>query len=235
MVDFSSDFDYFLSMKIERINENQIKCTLNRSDLASRQLKISELAYGSEKTQALFQDMMEQASNEVGFEASDNPLMIEAIPVSTDCIVLMITKVEDPEEIDTKFSQLTQLDDLFGGTAGITGTEAETFITALSEKIQSVPLSKLYSFDNLDTVISFARHANVESCESSRLYKSTENGRYYLLLDKGACDIKNFGMLCNTALEYGCRETMSFARGAFMDEHFDIILKEDALPNLANV
>ena len=29
-------------MKIERLNENQIRCTLNKSDLASRQLKINE-------------------------------------------------------------------------------------------------------------------------------------------------------------------------------------------------
>ena len=68
-------------MKIERISENQIKCTLSRSDLASRQIRMSELAYGTEKTRGLFQDMMEQASNEVGFDANDLPLMIEAIPV----------------------------------------------------------------------------------------------------------------------------------------------------------
>ena len=30
-------------MKIERLNENQIRCTLNKSDLASRQLKIMSL------------------------------------------------------------------------------------------------------------------------------------------------------------------------------------------------
>ena len=40
-------------MKIERVNENQIRCTLNQADLASRQLKISELAYGSEKAKEL--------------------------------------------------------------------------------------------------------------------------------------------------------------------------------------
>ena len=31
--------------------------------------------------------------------------MIEAIPVSTESIVLIITKVEDPEELDTRFSR----------------------------------------------------------------------------------------------------------------------------------
>ena len=49
-------------MKIEKINENQIKCTLNKSDLASRHIKISELAYGSEKAKDLFRDMMQQSS-----------------------------------------------------------------------------------------------------------------------------------------------------------------------------
>ena len=36
-------------MKIERVNENQIRCTLNQADLASRQLKISELAMAVKK------------------------------------------------------------------------------------------------------------------------------------------------------------------------------------------
>ena len=92
-------------MKIEKLSENQIRCTLNKSDLAARQLKISELAYGSEKAKKLFQDMMQQASYEFGFEAEDIPLMIEAIPVSADCIVLIVTKVDDPEELDTRFSK----------------------------------------------------------------------------------------------------------------------------------
>ena len=94
-------------MKIERVNENQIRCTLNKDDLASRQLKISELAYGSDKAKELFRDMMQQASYEVGFDAEDIPLMIEAIPISADCIVLIVTKVENPEELDTRFSKFS--------------------------------------------------------------------------------------------------------------------------------
>lgn len=92
-------------MKIEKINDNQIRCTLTHSDLANRELKISELAYGSDKAKSLFKDMMEQASYEFGFEADDIPLMIEAVPISSECIVLTITKVEDPEELDTRFSK----------------------------------------------------------------------------------------------------------------------------------
>ncbi len=92
-------------MKIEKINDNQIRCTLTKSDLADRELKISELAYGTEKAKSLFRDMMQQAAYEFGFEAEDIPLMIEAIPLSQDCIILVITKVDDPEELDTRFSK----------------------------------------------------------------------------------------------------------------------------------
>lgn len=92
-------------MKIEKVNDHQIRCTLTREDLADRELKISELAYGTEKAKNLFRDMMQQASYEFGFEAEDIPLMIEAIPLNSECIVLIITKVEDPEELDTRFSK----------------------------------------------------------------------------------------------------------------------------------
>lgn len=92
-------------MKIEKVNDHQIRCTLTRADLADRELKISELAYGTEKAKNLFRDMMQQASLKFGFEAEDIPLMIEAIPLNADCIVLIITKVEDPDELDTRFSK----------------------------------------------------------------------------------------------------------------------------------
>lgn len=92
-------------MKIEKVNDHQIRCTLTKADLADRELKISELAYGTEKAKNLFRDMMQQASLKFGFEAEDIPLMIEAIPLNSDCIVLIITKVEDPEELDTRFSK----------------------------------------------------------------------------------------------------------------------------------
>lgn len=98
-------------MKIEKVSDNQIRCTLTKEDLADRQLKLSELAYGTEKAKSLFRDMMQQASYEFGFEAEDIPLMIEAIPLSPDCIILIITKVEDPDELDTRFSKFAPASD----------------------------------------------------------------------------------------------------------------------------
>lgn len=103
-------------MHIEKINDHQIRCTLNQKDLSDRELRISELAYGSEKAKALFRDMMQQASYEFGFEAEDIPLMVEAIPMYPDSLVLVITKVDDPDELDTRFSRFTDDDDDFEHT-----------------------------------------------------------------------------------------------------------------------
>lgn len=109
-------------MKIERINENQIRCTLTRLDLSSRNLNLGELAYGSEKARGLFREMIQKASNEVGFDAEDIPLMVEAIPLSGESVMLVITKIEDPEELDTRFSKFSPLsedgaENLWGGLA----------------------------------------------------------------------------------------------------------------------
>ncbi len=95
-------------MKIERISENQIRCTLYKADLADKELLLTELAYGTDKAKELFRELMQQASTELGFEVDNIPLMIEAIPVSPDCLILIITKVEDPDELDTRFSRFTK-------------------------------------------------------------------------------------------------------------------------------
>lgn len=120
-------------MKIEKVNDHQIRCTLTKADLADRELKISELAYGTEKAKNLFRDMMQQAAQKFGFEADDIPLMIEAIPLNADCIVLIITKVEDPEELDTRFSKFAP-----SAEEGEDGIDPDDYSTRASETADSI-------------------------------------------------------------------------------------------------
>ena len=49
-----------------------------------------------------------EASYEFGFDAEDIPLMIEAVPLTADSILLIVTKVEYPEELDTRFSHFSE-------------------------------------------------------------------------------------------------------------------------------
>lgn len=146
-------------MKIEKLSDTQIRCTLSKEDLSQRQLHLSELAYGSEKAKELFRDMMQQASIELGFEADNIPLMIEAIPISNDCLVLVVTKVEDPDELDTRFSRFSKInvDDSFDEDfSDIDDTDFEEMDFLDDEDDidmddEPLPFSPSSDFDNADS------------------------------------------------------------------------------------
>ena len=95
-------------MRIEKINENQIRCFLTKEDLEARNLKLSELAYGSDKAKELFRELMRWAYYKFNFDAENIPLMIEAVPLSADSILLIVSKVAYPEEFDSRFSEFTE-------------------------------------------------------------------------------------------------------------------------------
>lgn len=149
-------------MKLEKLSDTQIRCTLSKEDLSQRQLHLSELAYGSEKAKELFRDMMQQASIELGFEADNIPLMIEAIPISNDCLVLVVTKVEDPDELDTRFSRFSKInvDDSFDEDfSDIDDTDFEEMDFLDDEDDidmddEPLPFSPSSDFDNADSDVS---------------------------------------------------------------------------------
>ena len=146
-------------MKLEKLSDTQIRCTLSKEELSQRQLHLSELAYGSEKAKELFRDMMQQASIELGFEADNIPLMIEAIPISNDCLVLVVTKVEDPDELDTRFSRFSKInmDDSFDEDfSDIDDTDFEEMDFLDDEDDidmddEPLPFSPSSDFDNADS------------------------------------------------------------------------------------
>ena len=52
---------------------------------------------------------MNKAATELGFETSeDNPLMVEAIPVSKECLILVITRVDNPEDFREHYKKLAE-------------------------------------------------------------------------------------------------------------------------------
>lgn len=237
-------------MKIEKLNDNQIRCTLTHADLAARQLKLSELAYGTEKAKSLFHDMMQQASFDFGFDAEDIPLMIEAIPASSDSIVLIITKVEDPEELDTRFSKFTPLNDFDSApTEPLEKLEGAEDLLELLNKVKEATAElpkpakqptgtfnvKLFSFDSLDDVIHAAHLLSPLYNGSNTLYANRANGAYILALTQSDHSTNEFNKICNMLSEYGSLEKASSATLAFLEEHCEITISANAVQKLAKV
>lgn len=260
-------------MKIEKINENQIRCTLSKDDLIDRQLRISELAYGTEKAKALFREMMQQASAELGFEADDIPLMIEAIPVSPESLILVITKVEDPDELDTRFSKFSpdqndelettdtdeayvdeiincfdQINELLDDRK--TSIEEEDNIsfdmdeTSEKQQIQSqsyseskltADMTKVFAFSELSEIINLSSHLTHYYYGQNRVYKDPISGVYYLCINKSNHTPEEFNKICNIVSEYGKAEKTTYATLDYFKEHFDCIVKDEAIAILSNL
>ncbi|MBR6238576.1 MAG: adaptor protein MecA [Lachnospiraceae bacterium] len=276
-------------MKIEKVNDHQIRCTLTRADLADRQLKLSELAYGTEKAKNLFRDMIRQASINFGFEAEDIPLMIEAIPLNSDCIVLIITKVEDPEELDTRFSRFapsvmddedeegyeydypeaeeeaslnhvpdnseqaidnSELINLFNRikqeAANIIGTNPADVSVSVTEikdngtvtertSSDEEPVTKIFAFDSMRELITTAEIVGDMYDDENSLYRDMSNGQYVLALGLKKGNKETFNKTCNILSEYGRLKRLSSASESYFEEHYEEIIKGNALQTLAKI
>lgn len=236
-------------MKIEKVNENQIRCTLTREDLASRELKISELAYGTEKAKTLFRDMMKQANCEFGFEAEDIPLMIEAIPLNAECIVLIITKVEDPEELDTRFSRFApsvteeggedidspyeespgEILDLFRRMQTEEGAAETGNASGAATAAETREHTRIFLFRSLQQVMEVSAVIAESYRGLSTLYKEERSGGYLLLFTQGNESAESFDRVCNIVSEYGLPQRSVPATGAFLAEHNEALIIGNAV------
>ena len=252
-------------MKIEKVNDQQIRCTLTKEDLAKRQMKLSELAYGTEKAKSLFKDMMEQASFEFGFEVADIPLMIEVIPMSAECLVLIVTKVENPEELDTRFSKFmpqnntpseeleemiseisnqdTEVLDLFKRIQDTHSTKTKTDVTKKTlaatdtkdDGETTINVSVMYNFPSLAALTKLARMSENLFDGSNSLYKDSKNNQYILVITNNECNKSSFNKICNMLSEYGEPINAPGMSEVFLQEHHTPIIVNNALQTLAQV
>ena len=240
-------------MKIEKIDENSIALVINSDELKDRNLKLSDLSYGSEKAKDLLVEVMLRAKDEVGFDP-DAPLAVEAVPLKDGDIKLIVSKVYNPDELDARFSRFTpikneklpisimqMLEETFerfeevlkqSNTRGI--NEVNNF-----EKLElrkNIESTVIFEFEEIDKASDACKNVNSYDYVSV-LYKDEKSSKYYLVLSVNGSISKesndNFNKVCNTLAEYGNRiKGKAGLNQAFYEEHYKIIIKEDAVRKL---
>lgn len=248
-------------MKFERINDKQIRCTLSSFDLSMRNLGPNDMVYGSSKVRGLFTEMMEKASQELGFEADGTPLMIEAIPQADQSIVLVITKVDDPEELDIRFSRFSEspegpenlleslmqkaLGPMAGALAGPMGQGPQSGIPGNPTVVQ-VPiqldlnglkqgLKGAYVFENIDKAIEAAHALNGSFTGESSLYKNPITKEFFLTVSTDNAEDPLYLSTCNLLSEYGRLTLTNYSGDSYYEEHYEPIIKKNALNALAKI
>ena len=230
-------------MKLERINENKIRCILTSGDLSSRQIMLGELAYGSDKAKALFRDMMDLAAEELGFETDDMPIVVEAVPMENGSIVLTISKVDNPEELDARFSRFTP----YANAAEEETDEEESpslWQAACEYDIDDNETTGIFSSEEQDmAVFEFASLSDVTKMSNhlpdtftclNTLCKNPRSGHFYLIVIRPAAREQDYLLLCRLASEYGRMYRTSSVRKLFahIREHYTLIIRDYAVQRL---
>lgn len=239
-------------MKIEKINDKQIRCTISKSDLAERKIKLSELACGTGNSKELFRDMIRQASDDFGFEVDDIPLMVEAIPVSPECIILILTKVDDPKETENHFAKLLgeeemdlleKFEDSDGNPFDIIDEDFDeddspqdsANIYTTSDDSDNKLLFSIFSFDDLNKIIELSKMLHPIYEGDSSLFKSPQNHKYYLSMCTDTRHQESLRYVTNLLSEYGTHEHAVYNSEFFFIEHYERIIEENAIEKLAGL
>jgi len=228
-------------MKAERINKDQIRFILDINDLMQRDIRVQELAYGSQKTQALFDDMMKTALDQYGIDFSGKPLMIEAIPLSDDKLSITVTKVEGMAEIGALIGTNLPGDKNYGGgqvkeipeEAG-EAPSGENGPVSMEMGVMTNDETVTYEFHSLSPLLEVARQAPEKLALKNRLLYDEVTGYYYLI-----CQVKKItanlryliAMLSQFSSDWYAGGRVSMV----VEEHFKTVIPYRALQKLGKM
>lgn len=277
-------------MRIERVNENVIRCYISKEDLDARHINISELAYGTDKAKDLFSEVMQWANSQFNFDTDGEPLMIEAVPLNAESLILIVSKVSYPEELDSRFSDFSDDEDdedfdfdddelndfnvyddnpvpakvvsahdvlrqyaLDRGENLAVAEKPKDGKKALNDTPDVLPftkdtvrneerkpsgdprpLARLLSFDSLDDVIKIAPLINSIYHGKNDLFKA-DDGYYFLLVRMEDDTPVNFNKVCNILTEFAENERLTQGTENFIDEHAEVLIKDNAIKVLSEV
>ena len=160
--------------------------------------------------------------------------------------MLVITKIEDPEELDTRFAKFTPFmeEDPKAHMARLAREFLEGAQTDLSEPPETAPASsrtedaasqtgpRIFRFDSLDRISEAARAVRTICPSSSTLYKKPDTRQYYLVLRKEDGSDLEFSRTCNILAEYSVKLPAESVSEAYFKEHYQTIISKQALNRL---
>jgi len=200
-------------MKIEKLDENKIRITLNLEDLKEKDIDLHTFMSNSIESQRIFLDMLEEAEKEVGFKTDNYRVMIEALALSNGTFVLTVTKFET--DIDREKNKYKKV-------------HIKRKLTDLNNK------DMIYRFSSFEEFCDFCGIFAQESiinrknfCSKCSLY--TYNQNYYLILSNINFSLKFTKAFFNHIIEYASPVHNSNLFNGKIQEYGKAIIKSNAL------
>jgi adapter protein MecA 1/2 len=189
-------------MRLERLNYNKIKVFLTIDDLMDRGLTKEDLWKDSLKVHQLFREMMDEANEELGFEAH-GPIAVEVYSLQAQGMIIIVTKNHEDDENDEDYD--------------------EDYIEMQVQVGESVDI--IYEFNEFEHLIQLSERLYKLGTIEGTVYHYNE--RYYLLFeDHQRLDVDH--LIANVA-EYGSPSTITVHR---LQEYGKLIFDENAIQQI---
>ncbi|MGF7050008.1 adapter protein MecA 1/2 [Paenibacillus sp. DS2015] len=193
-------------MKIERLSPDKIRIFLTFDDLSERGIQKEDMWQEIPKVHDLFTDMMDQAYNEVGFDAT-GPLAVEVFALPAQGMVVIVTRGKYDHHLYSSLGEDEMPEEIY---------EMEVTL----EQSDSI----VYAFSDFEILIEAAHVLQGHITEAGILYSYKD--KWVLYLDPADLEDDKHPALIAVLAEFG--EATSTTE-AVLEEYGKVIMAQDAI------
>ena len=236
-----------IDMRIERVDDRTVKCFLSNEELEQYDIDYKDFVTRSEKAKEVVQEIIEQATEEVGYKPPRFAFDLQIMMVPDEGLVLTFSD-KDPDVSDTgQFLEcLKEMKRILQRTREATEqaaaqnkpSEAQPGAESAKEKQKTQaaqqqnvrPSEAVFVFSSLRNVMNYAAGLPGNLRVDSTLYEM--EGFYFLHLMKGHASYERYSRACIQALEFAALYTAEENRIMQLKEQAVCLIPEKALKKL---
>ncbi|MNE26646.1 Adapter protein MecA 2 [compost metagenome] len=200
-------------MRIERLGQDKIRIFLTFDDLSERGIQKEDMWQEIPKVHDLFTEMMDQAYNEVGFDAT-GPLAVEVFALPAQGMVVIVTR--------------GKYDHHHSGIGSPYEDELPEEVYEMEVTLEQTD-TILYSFDDFEVLIEAAHVLKHMLEDAGRLYKY--NGKWVLQLEPEELEEVKAPAVIAVLAEFGEATSVT---PAMLEEYGKVVMPENAVHTICN-
>lgn len=241
-------------MTFKRIDESTIRCIVTEEDMEENGLELDDFFTQSDKAQDFLREVVEQASEEVGYESRQGMVSLQIMPLPNHALAITFSDSDESKEwqnmvenikgiLEEVKERVKEKGTLQDGDAGEKPEEVSAVtIPAGAAKEWKVSRAKreavkvrLFAFVNLRFAIQYARTVQEKGAVHSTLYKDVQNNVFYMTLEKGRLSTHKYNVLCSNATEFATYIADGQQLLGYLKEHGEVLVENRAVKVLAKL
>ncbi len=218
------------------MDDKTVKCFLSNEELEEYEIDYKDFVMRSEKAREVVQEIMEHASEEVGYRPPRFAFDLQIMMVPEQGLVLTFSErepdIKDGEHIMECLKEMKRILQKTKETVGQSATAEQGSGETTPQKQEAVakPEYAVFVFSNIRNVMNYAAGLPSNLRVNSELYKMDD--WYYLYLEKGHASYERYSRACIQALEYAALYTAEESRVRQLREHGSCLIAEKAIRKL---